>query len=151
MNAPDSSRAAQQVRGVVVVLPSSERFDDTVLAAAEHAGEAGVELTVAVVLPQPHPLAAWAGGVPPYPDLRFDCELQITTELMELLGPSGVRWRLVLIDDLVTDLPPVLRELDADVVLVHHWRFLRRRKLTALARRCGVRIHLVRPDGWLSF
>jgi hypothetical protein len=143
----------------VVVLPSPGENLSTVLTAATYVRTVGVTLTIAAVLQRAHPLNGW-GVTMSYPELWLEYELQLMTELTDLLCTSGVRWHLLTLRSLTADLPPVLRAIDAGIVLVHGCesrrrfsprRLIIRRETAALARRTSVPVHLVHSDKWTSF
>jgi hypothetical protein len=146
--------------GVLVVLPPYGYCPGTVRAAATFAVAADATLTIAVLLPMPDPFQGMVLALP-YRELLFDYELQMTSELTQLLSPAGVRWNLLALYHPKQELPAAVRSVDASVVLVHEcrqaWRLspLRwrvRRLAELLARRTDARVQLfcVPPSECLS-
>ncbi|TKA11215.1 hypothetical protein [Actinacidiphila oryziradicis] len=154
MSAPERTWPTEVHRrggGVFVVLPPHGYCPGTVRAAAAYASAAESTLTVAVLLPWPDPFNGFAVSLP-YTDFLFDYELQITSELTQLLHTGEVHWNLVLLHYPKQELLSVVRAVDAAVVLVHEcrraWRFslLRwkaRRLAAVVADRTDARVHVI--------
>ncbi|MEV8635688.1 hypothetical protein AB0395_28910 [Streptosporangium sp. NPDC051023] len=154
MSSPERTWPVPVHRGggvVVVVLPLRGRCDGTVRAAAAYAMAAESRLTFALIMPQPD-LASASLMALPYTELWFDYELEMTTELSELLFEMDVRWSMVPVYHPPRDMLSLVRAVDADVVLVHdcgrtgrlsleRWRT--RRMAALLADNTDAVVHLV--------